>query len=255
MKSYDDVAPGISAKTALWALPLLDGSRPPQSLGAIALETCLNLRTLAIMALLSQGNEQQFLANLSRSARAWALFLSRAKGASPRPHHYVSGRLDPILDGIAAGDETAVGWIAATTPPDKQGRSEYEDDYCYARLLLGLAAKPVDAEVLKPLLVRFRQFEDGARVAVCEALTRLDSAAFDKALYAVLSNFEKHCSEAAERSEETPEQIARSSICIEGLALLRLAERHALPTAGEYPLCPSLARLPYIGAFPSEFAV
>lgn len=81
-----------------------------EEVAPLALQTCTNLRTLAIMALLELGNEQKFLGNLSRSARAWVLFLRRAKAAQPRPHHYVSGRIDPILDGIAAGDKEAIAW-------------------------------------------------------------------------------------------------------------------------------------------------
>jgi hypothetical protein len=253
MSYYDDAARSIAAKTALWALPLLDEKRPPETLGTIALETCQNLRTLGIMALLSQGDEQQFLGNLSRSARAWALFLRRAKGAKNRAHHYVSGRLDPLLDGIAAGDDAAVEWVAASAPTEKQGRSEYEDDYCYARLLLGLSSGAGNTETLMLLVERFRRFEDGARVAVCESLLRSDVDGFSAALPEVIVAFERSCAELAKRAEATAELTARASICVEGLALLRLAERRSMRTADEYPFCPSAARGRYQGSFPDEF--
>jgi hypothetical protein len=211
------------------------------------------------MALLEQGNERQFLANLSRSARAWVLFLRRAKTAQPRPHHFVSGRIDPIVDGIAAGDREAVAWIGELAPAEKQGRSEYEDDYCYARLLLGLSAeggKDVSKdEALIPLVARYRQFEDGPRVTACEAIIQRNSAGFHDSLLEVIAGFQKYCAGLTERTEASAELTARCSICVEGLALLRLADNRAMQTEIEYPLCPSQARLPYLGAFPQEFTV
>jgi hypothetical protein len=252
---YKDAGPNLAAKTALWALPLFQNELPVEQVAPLALETCSNLRTLAIMALLDQGNERQFLANLSQSARAWVLFLRRAKAAQLRPHHYVSGRIDPILDGIAAGDKESIAWIAELAPAEKQGRSEYEDDYCYARLLLGLSADGGKDEALMPLVARYRQFEDGPRVTACEALIQRSSEGFHDALLEVIARFQKYCAELAERSEASPELTARCSICIEGLALLRLADKRGVPTDLEYPLCPSQARLPYVGAFPQEFTV
>jgi hypothetical protein len=253
MTFYDDTARALAAKTALWALPLFDRDQPPEALGTLALDTSRGLRALAIMALLGPGNEQQFLANLSRSARAWALFLRRAKGATPRPHHYVSGRIEPILDGIAAGDDAAITSIRALAPADKQGRSEYEDDFCYARLLLGLMVGPDEIDTLAPLIDRFRAFDDGARVAACDALLRRDAGAFSPALTEIIEAFQRRCAEEAEVADATPEVIARSSICIEALALLRLAERRLFSVPDEHPLCPAQARLSLQGAFPEDF--
>lgn len=206
------------------------------------------------MAWLDQKDEQQFLANLSRSARAWAMFLHRAKKAKTPPPHFVSGRIDPILDGIAAGDLEAIGSIAQAAPSEKQGRAEYEDDYCYARLLLGLAAKSVYKAALRPLVQRYRQFEDGARVAACAALIERDKQAFNRSLRQVIANFKKDADELYERTEDSPELIARCSVCVEGLALLRLAKKLAIPTGARYPYCPNPARVPFVGPFPREFA-
>jgi hypothetical protein len=239
----------------LWSLPPLDPEESPQVLGALALDTCHGLRTLAIMSLLGQGNEQQFLANLSRSARAWALFLRRAKGAAPRPHHFVSGRIEPILDGLAAGDAEVVVTIGALAPAEKQGRSEYEDDFCYARLLLGLASPSAPIGPLERLIDRFRAFDDGARVAACNALVHHDADAFGPAVTRIVEAFERKCADAAVTTDSTPDVTARSSICIEGLALLRLAASRSIPTDDEYPLCPSQARLPFEGIFPDDFTL
>jgi hypothetical protein len=38
--------------------------------------------------------------------------------------------------------------------------------------------------------------------------------------------------------------LAQRHVSIEGLALLRLADRRGIPTEREYLFCPSLARLP-----------
>jgi hypothetical protein len=253
--SYKDAGFNLAASTAMWSLPEFDSATPPETVGFLALETCTNLRILGILAWLDHKDEQQFLANLSRSARAWTMFLGRAKDVDPRPHHCVSGRIDPILDGIAAGDMEAIARIAELAPVDKQGRSEYEDDYCYARLLMGLSAKSVDKGALNPLVDRYRKFEDGARVAVCAALIERDKLAFNRSLRQVIAKFKKDTDELNARTEDSPELTARCSVCVEGLALLRLAEKLAIPTGARYPRCPDKARRPFAGAFPGEFPI
>jgi hypothetical protein len=252
---YKHASSNLAATAAMWSLPQFKSSAPPETMGFLAIETCSKLRVLGIMAWLDQKDEQQFLANLSRSARAWAMFLRRAKKVDPPPPHFVSGRIDPILDGIAAGDMDAVGAIAKAAPSEKQGRSEYEDDFCYARLLMGLAAKVVDKAALVPLVERYRQFEDGARVAVCAALMERDKQAFDRSLRQVIANFKKEADELYKRTEDSPELTARCSVCVEGLALLRLAKKLSIPAGTRYPRCPDKARVSFVGSFPKEFSI
>jgi hypothetical protein len=251
---YKHASSNLAATAAMWSLPQFKSSTPPEAMGFLALETCSKLRILGIMAWLDQKDEQQLLANLSRSARAWAMFLRRAKKFDPPPPHFVSGRIDPILDGIAAGDIEGVGVIAKAAPSEKQGRAEYEDDYCYARLLMGLAAKVVDKAALVPLVERYRQFEDGARVAACAALIARDKQAFHRSLGLVIANFKKDADALYARTEDSPELTARCSVCVEGLALLRLAKNLSIPAGARYPLCPSKARVPFVGTFPQEFS-
>jgi hypothetical protein len=253
--SYKHAGFNLAATTAMWSLPQFDADTPPEMVGALAVETCTNLRILGILAWLDEKDEQQFLANLSRSARAWVMFLGRAKEVDPRPHHYVSGRIDPILDGIAAGDMEAIARIAELAPAEKQGRSEYEDDYCYARLLMGLSSTTIDKDGLVPLVGRYRRFEDGARAGACAALLDADKVAFNRYLRQVIANFKKAADELYERTEDSPELTARCSVCVEGLALLRLAAKLSIPAGAKYPLCPNRVRVPFAGPFPEEFLI
>ena len=51
---------------------------------------------------------------------------------------------------------------------------------------------------------------------------------------------------------EDPEIVAQRQVFVEGLAILRLAERRGLTTQAEYQYCPSLARVPMRTPFPGE---
>ena len=51
---------------------------------------------------------------------------------------------------------------------------------------------------------------------------------------------------------EEPHVVALRRVFVEGLAILRLAERRGLRTEREYRYCPSLARTPMRTPFPGE---
>jgi hypothetical protein len=93
--------------------------------------------------------------------------------------------------------------------------------------------------------------EPSARLDVTRALVRRDAAAFEEALASLLDNFEQRIEQAKARAQlEEPVTLAQRQICVEALALLRLAGLRGLPTAKEYRYCPSLARGPLSVPFP-----
>ena len=133
---------------------------------------------------------------------------------------------------------------------------EYEDDYCYAQILHRFVREESPEKEISAILDQFNTFQEGepnARLDVCKALLSRDQMAFDEAFEGLLSEFEAKVAADKERGQlEEPQVIAQRHIFVEGLAILRLAERRGLKTESEYRYCPSLARVPMKTPFLGE---
>ena len=92
-----------------------------------------------------------------------------------------------------------------------------------------------------------------ARLPCVKALLHRDQAAFEVAFEALLAQRTKEIeAEKARHKIEEPSLIAQRQVYVEGLALLRIAERLNIDTQSEYLYCPSLARVPMQTPFPGE---
>lgn len=248
----------IAADLAFWSLALKNPSYPISQLGALTIELSEKFRALAIMQLLLEGNSDLFLHNLIRSGRARELYLQRlaAEGGSFQ-HHQASGRYRPLLSVIAAGDIERARRIAALSPADYKPGHEYEDDYCYAQLLAHMVTDGAAEDARSGAL--FEQFEawlEGAsnvRLDLCRALLQRDQRAFDDAFAGLLIDHELSIEAERARGQHEDDLVrAERLVLIEGLAMLRLAQRQGLRTADDYRYCPALARAPLRVPFPGE---
>ncbi|MEM9378335.1 MAG: Imm49 family immunity protein [Planctomycetota bacterium] len=256
--NFEDAGSALSSTTAFWATALFNPEVPVEELGAVALQTSANLRTLALFTLLARGDDEHARSNLSRSAGAWCRFLSRAsRSEAGRIPHFVSGRVDPLIDALAAGDFELVERIGALAPAERQGRAEYEDDHCYARLVVELTRDEVDSARVEALMERLEaeQPDDGlGRSAFCRAIAERSSDDLEEALDARLAAFEEGRRDAREAGqEETAEVVAAQSVCVEGLAWLRLADRRGVEVSRAFRFCPEEMLRPHGGAFPRDF--
>jgi hypothetical protein len=247
----------LSYDIAFWMQALTNPAYPLDELGKLTLELSTKLRALAIILLLVEADTDYFCHNLMRSGRTREVYLRRTRDAGLLDdHHRASGRYEPLLDAIASGDWALAGRIAAASPTEWRPGHEYEDDFCYAQLLHRLiGAGAPDAE-LAALLDRFEQYLDGStspRLDVCRALVTHDQAAFDAAFESLLADRTAVITRDVARGRlEEPPVVAERQVFVEGIAILRLAERHGLATAADYPYCPSIARAPMTMPFPRE---
>jgi Immunity protein 49 len=242
---------------AFWMQGLKDPEYPVDELGTLSLELSSKLRSLAIMTLLVKADTDRFYHNLIRSGMARETYLQRLKDeAIDNHHHRASGRYEPLLDAIAAGDLELARHIADLSPREWQQGHEYEDDYCYAQILHRLVQEIPPEQELPSLLERFEVYLDGqasARLDVCRALAERDQDAFNEAFRGLLDDQEARIATDKARGEmEDPEIVAQRQVFVEGLAILRLAELRGLMTQQEYRFCPSLARVPMGTPFPGE---
>jgi hypothetical protein len=247
----------VAGDTAFWLQALENREFPVAELGQVSRDLSVKLRTLAIMALLVGGNAEVFCSHLIRSARARLRYLERV--TSERrfdDYHYCSGRHEPVTDAIAAGEWTLARQLVEHVPGQFRQGLEYEDDYCYAQILSCWISEPSRDQEVPALLERFAAYagdQPNARLAVCRALAACDQNSFDDAFGDLLHARDLEIEAAKARSQlEGPQVIAQRQVFVEGLAILRLAERRGLRTEREYRYCPSLARVPMRTPSPGE---
>jgi hypothetical protein len=238
---------GVVIDAAFWWIAVEDTGTPVESVGDLSLEVSYKLRTLAILALLGHASTDGFVHSCTRAARARRLYLLRvAEAGIDRVHHRVAGRYEPLLDAIAAGDMQLAGDIERLSPAEFRPPDEYEDDYCYAQIMQRLCRAEVPEDELPPLLERFERYLDGdvnPRLQVCQALVAGDTQAFADAFDVFLGDVAQRIQKNIARGQlEDVHVLAQRHVSVEGLAMLRLADRRGIATEREYEFCPSLAR-------------
>jgi len=251
----DDYIELAAYETAFWMAGVYDDEFPIAELGDLALEVCAKLRSVAAMVLLTRGSVDGFFHNLIRSGRVWERYLQRcARENAIEDYHRCSGRTPPLFDAMASGDHDVVRRIAELSPTYWRVENEYEDDFCYGRGLQCLWIGEEGASL--ELIVQFKKYVNGqgsARLSLLEAIAAKSRDDFDSAFEELLRERQLEIAANMARGElEEPHVIAARNVFLEGLAILKLAERREIPTAEEYLYCPSIARQPMRSPFPGE---
>ena len=203
------------------------------------------LRALAVIVLLTRGDVSRFHGNLHAAAELWRDHLRGAAAAG-------NGHAQGLFDALAAGSLALAREIAALASPVWRQGFEYEDDFCWARIVgLLLQGAPgnggagADAEV-DALLERFElalQGQPSARLDLARLLARRDGQAFGPAFEELLREQARDIHARVEAGEmDDAASLPARRVFVEGLALLALARLWGLPTEREYRFCPALAR-------------
>jgi hypothetical protein len=253
--SFAEFVDVVSWDIAFWSVGLHTPDYPLDQLGSLALEVGDKLRAVAVMRLLDEASINGFCHNLVRSAVARVTFLERClKENGTGDRHFCAGRTEPLLDAIAAGDFARAVHLDALTPDAFRPGVEYEDDFCFAKLLGQLACDRPDPARCAAWVAQWEAYLEGAddaRLPVIQALLADDAAAFAEAFEERLVEREAEIDADKERGQqEEPKVVALRLVFVEGVALLRLADKRGLATEPEYRMCPSLARIPMSRPFP-----
>jgi hypothetical protein len=202
-------------------------------------EFCNYLRTIGICRLFTRGDSEDFLSHLCNSGRAFLHFLESVAPSVPR-----TSRAVPLFDAVACDDFDTARRIAAAAPTERDSEVEYEDDFLYMRFVLELVA---DSSEGAATLARYTEVLDGAidgRLDVCRALFERDEAAFNSALADYMEFVDaRYARRLGSGDLGGDDAVTTRRICVEGLALARLAERAGLATESEYTLVPAMARV------------
>jgi hypothetical protein len=218
-----------------------------------------DLHVIAVATLLVDGNPQGFFLNLCRMAengrRMQALL--KGRGLAPPP----ARRDTPLLGALAAGHFALADAVAASSATQWQQGAEYEDEFLWARALQLLArAPPASPVALEHALVALEQVGKEAyasRVSLARALVAGDGAGFADAFAAACLDH-GIVTEKRARSVSTPVTAfaPHRFLWLEGLALLRLAERAGIaPQDTDFRYCPPLARVPMTVTYTGDWAL
>ena len=235
---------------AQFSFAAVTAERPVAERAGALEEVSAYFQGLALCHLLESADAVLFRENLVRSGHARRYFLRRSRAeANGADRRLALSRTEAFLDAVAAADLPLAREIASLSGSAWNPAWEYEDDFCYYRILHTLVLDPNASRepTLGALLARFEDALDGDKswqFALCEALVERDESLFDESLQGFVEA-EQEANDARRDALESYEFLfwPRSFVSVEGLALLQVATLRGLPTAEAYPLCPAIGRL------------
>jgi len=248
----------LTIETAAWYLTIFEDPLSFEELAMLSEDVSAKLRVLAVTALLVEANSNRFCHHLIRSALIRINFLEHCLAESKLQNfRRASSRNEPLFDAMAAGDFERAQKIASLSPKEWLSNAEYEDDYAYTQVIHRLIIQDSNSSSeIQMLMDQFERTLEGnptPRFTLCHALRQRDQEAFDEAFEDLLTERDNKIAAEEERGRmEEPESLADQRVFVEGLGVLRLADRLGFVTQPEYRYCPAVARLPMTQPFPRE---
>jgi hypothetical protein len=223
------------------------------SMGKLCNDISRYYRAIGICGLLLNADTEVYFHALIQSALTRKYYLDRCiKENHLDDPARKSSFVAPLLDAVAANQFSLASQIAALSPDVWQEGYEYEDDFTYAAFLHEfILFNETSRDKLQRILDRWEGVLEGnsdPRFDLCHALFSRNQSQFEEAYYDLLNAHDNRMSEIADPKLDS--SLAKEYtfepnrwIFVEGLAMLRIADKLELRTEREYKLCPSIARL------------
>lgn len=217
-------------------------------------------RALGICELLVDCDVDAFFHFLIHGALTRKYYLARClkENGLDQPERRAN-LLDPFFEAVAANQLGLAGEIASMSATVCLEDFEHPSDFEYARVAHALIA-PGDAgrEDLRRALTVYEEVLEGrpdVRLDVCAALAHGDPKGFAEAFPLLIEDHERQMDALQDSIRSNDSTYAPNCfVFVEGLALLRIADRAGLSTLREYSRCPGLARISSYQLFvPSSF--
>jgi hypothetical protein len=223
-------------------------------LGDIFDTLSLQLEGLGLCHLFEFADQAAFRENMIRSGHSRRFFLRRSRSEKNEDdRHLALSRNRAFLDAVVGGSLVLARDIARLSTETWNPAWEYEDDFCFYLLLHTIAQQtgPFPRSESHGLLKRFEESVAGGEsphLDVARALVAKDPAAFADSLLGLLGDEAGQIENDRDSAAVHEGDVLfwpKSRVSIEGLALLNVADLLGISVQGEFPLCPSLARLPW----------
>jgi hypothetical protein len=215
---------------------LLTPGRPKRSM---LLAACSECRVAGIGRMFLEANPDPFHFRLHQSARLYATCIPRIP-ASDRP----TSNASPFFDAVAAVDEVAAAAIARGSAHSLLPDLEYEEEFWFVEVLMQRFFLGKSAADCAPMLERYEECLNGtrdARLPVVRALVDPASENFDDVFVDYAADRANFVEERAALTSVTGAYRATElHLSVEGVALVRLAQRAGIETRSEYQHVPAL---------------
>ncbi len=203
--------------------------------GAVRLATAY--RMMAACAVLMRMDGVETNAWFGRSGQAFLATNSRSPYQGP-----AAGRALPFRDALAGGDLGVARAIAALLPTVLREDEEFADEFFFQRFLIAqfLTANAKEAAMALEALSTCREAAEDGRLLICEAFQRGNQESFAQGLMELIEAHRTRYVDLTQR-EAAPdiELCTLGAICIDGLAMVRLASAAGIAIADQYPLIPN----------------
>lgn len=221
------------------------------------LDLCSNYRRLACAHLLIELDVEEFANNLFFSGVVYLKLLRMRETPGIDPYYLTSSMGGPLVDAIAAGAESLAVKIAQDMPRTvAKTQGELVEDFHYFQLLMALSSPTPTDSALTAHLASFEQSLQGGfspRFDVVSALVTRDATAFEQHLDAFLRMWRLDLEQRRKANRiQAYDATTTAHVCVEGLALVRLAKRRGLSVAPEYPGIPDAVIALAPESFPDE---
>lgn len=230
----------IIASNATYAL---DGALPALEAGKLSarhMPIVWNaFRARGICEFLLSARADDLCLGLHKSAAAYLHFLTCIAAEDEK----ATSCSQPLFDAIACADWNMASAIANASRTTVNPACEHEEDFMYAWFIVQYV-RGAPADELSHMLALMREIvvDMRSRLDVCMALLERQWHEFERVLVEMTASYEQIYVERLGRGLISEEQWAvESPLFVEGMALLRLAERAGFHRSEDYPLIPSLA--------------
>ncbi len=220
------------------------GSQLPEAYDSLV----KSYRRLALAYLLDEADIEAFAENLLKASDAYISFQTKIKnGLEADPNFYCTSKSLAFYDALCAGNLSMATQIAKLTSQTHFNEIEYEDSFLRLRVFQDIFLK-VDVGIIAKRLARWFELTEGRPnyfADVAKSLFENDSEFFMTSFNALVERRSVVMEEYRKLLNYDPVvDNTEGKIFLDGLAILRIAELHGMPTSKEYPMIPEIVRLP-----------
>lgn len=225
-------------------------------LGPLCDELNIFYRTCGIAAILIDLDSDKFYHMLIRSGYTRLFLLEQFSGEHKMESRFCKiTRSNGLFDSIAANRIDIAKEIADLSPMKWNKKFEYEDDYCFILFIHEMIKNP-ENNILEFILQRFKGIlanQSSSKYDVCFSLLERDDSSFDQSFMAMLNDWENELDRQAKSIGRNEVEFSTAKyVYIQGLALLKMAEKLGIKTKDEYLFCPKEARMKLVKPFPEN---
>lgn len=201
-----------------------------------------------------------FTNNLFYSGKCYLFLLELVKQKRLPSRFGWRAKSHPWLDVIAIGAVDLGRQLAALAAPQcDEEYGESLENFLYFKLIEGLFLETLNEREFADGLGQFEKASDGGdsdRFHVLKALFDKDAKQFSAGISSLIGNWSQQNKKDHANGNLNPYYfISIAKICIEGIALLKLAKKRGLPLEEDFPYVPAELVEYQASRFPDNFSV